>query len=436
VSLLSVPPMPASANALGPAGPDHDSRAVERLLWLVRSHLDAEVAWVSAFADGQQVIHAASGEVAAMNIPVGEGTDLQGSYCTRVVAGTLPPIIADARRHPVTRDLPVTRELRIGSYIGVPWHGPGGAEAGMLCCVSRNPDPSLDGEAVRFMTLIAELISDHMGSPLAQQRQAVHHATQTVRTVLDQRAIQMVFQPVVKLADGVTVAYEALARFNPDIFASPDRAFAAATQSGLGTDLELLAVQRALERLPDLPDETWLCVNLSADALLTAAASDILLAHAGNHLVIEVTEHTQIDDYAKLRHALKDLRSAGLKLSIDDAGAGFASLNHILQLRPDIIKLDISLVRDIDTDPARAALARSLVSFAADTDAELIAEGIETAAERSRLAELGLSYGQGFHLARPADLPGRSTADRPGVGPGRRPGRQRRQRGDVRGQNT
>jgi EAL domain-containing protein (putative c-di-GMP-specific phosphodiesterase class I) len=395
--------MPAPSSVLDTADPD--VRAIERLLWLVRSHLDVEVAWVSAFTDGQQIIHAANGDTAAMNIPVGEGTDLQGSFCIRVVAGTLPPVIADARRHPVTRDLAVTRDLRIGSYVGVPWHGPGGATAGMLCCVSRHPDPSLNERAVQFLTHIAELISDHMASPLAQQRRSVHRATATVRAVLDQRAVQMVFQPIVKLSDGTTVAYEALARFDSGVFATPDRAFAAATHSGLGVDLELLAIHRALERVPDLPGEAWLAVNLSADALLRAATRDMLLAHAGHRIVVEVTEHTQIDDYQKLRHALKDLRAAGIQLSIDDAGAGFASMRHILQLQPDIIKLDISLVRDVDTDPARAALARSLVGFAADIGADLIAEGIETAAERIRLTELGFGYGQGFHLARPADLP-------------------------------
>ncbi len=401
--LLSVPPMPAPSDHLDATDPD--VRAIERLLWLVRSHLDVEVAWVSAFSDGQQIIHAANGDTEAMNIPVGEGTDLQGSFCIRVVTGTLPPVITDARRHPITRDLAVTRDLKIGSYIGVPWHGPGGATAGMLCCVSRHPDPTLNDEAIRFLTHIAELISDHMGSPLAQQRRSVHRATETVRAVLDQRAVQMVFQPIVSLSDGITVAYEALARFDPSVFAGPDQAFAAAAHSGLGIDLELLAIHRAFERVPDLPAGAWLGVNLSAEALLSPAARDMLLAHAGDRIVIEVTEHTQIDDYTRLRHALKDLRDAGIKLSIDDAGAGFASMRHILQLEPDVIKLDISLVRDVDTDPARAALARSLVGFAADIGAELIAEGIETAAERARLTELGFGYGQGFHLARPADLP-------------------------------
>ena len=252
---------PSLLTSPGHAGAHTDVQAIERLLWLVRSHLGVEVAWVSAFTDGQQIIHAASGETAAMNVPVGAGTDLQGSFCLRVMAGTLPPVVTDARRHPITRDLPVTRDLNIGSYVGVPWRGPGGGVAGMLCCVSRHPDPSLDTDAVRFMTFVADLISDHMGGPLAELRQAEHQATHSVRSILEQQAIRMVFQPVVELTGGATVAYEALARFDAAVFSSPDKAFAAATQSGLGVGLELLAVRRALERLPDLPDGFWLGVN-------------------------------------------------------------------------------------------------------------------------------------------------------------------------------
>ena len=142
--------------------------------------------------------------------------------------------------------------------------------------------------------------------------------------------------------------------------------------------------------------------------MLTPAAHDLLLPHTGRGLVVEVTEHTQVVDYQPLREGLQPLREAGIRLGIDDAGAGFASLQHILQLQPDVIKLDISLVRGVDTDPARTALTKSLVGFAADIGAALIAEGIETAAEHTRLRELGVGYGQGFYLARPADLPRRA----------------------------
>ena len=384
---------------------DADLREVERLLTLARRHLGVEVAWVSAFTADQQTICAATGEINAMNIPIGEGTDLQGAFCTRVLAGTLPNIVSDARRHPITRDLPVTQQLRIGSYTGVPWRGPDGTVAGMLCCVSRHPDPALNARSVNYLALIADLISDHMGSPLALQRQATTAARGAVQTVLDTDAVRMVFQPVVELDSQRTVGFEALARFDPQLFTGPDTAFAAATHCGLGVDLELAAIRQALRRMPDLPGGNWLAVNLSAEALLDPHVRDTLLAHADARLTVEITEHTQVENYRLLTGALDPLRQAGIRLSVDDAGAGYAGLQHILQLQPDLIKLDISLVRDIDSDPVKTALAESLASFASKIGARLIAEGIETAAEHARLTELGITYGQGYHLARPADLP-------------------------------
>jgi EAL domain-containing protein (putative c-di-GMP-specific phosphodiesterase class I) len=378
---------------------------VERLLDKVRVHLDVETAWVSAFEGHELTIWAATGEVEPMCLAVGDDRDMLGSFCARVLAGTLPDVINDARRHPITRDLEVTRELSIGSYLGVPWRSPDGAVAGMLCCASRHPDPSLDHQSLRYMGLIADLIGDHMSGPLAMRRHTTATARRAVQSVLDADAIRMVFQPIVRLADGETVGFEALARFDPGMFAGPDRAFAAASLCGLGVPLEHLAVRQALRRMPDLPDGMALAVNLSAEALLDPEVLDTLLAHAGPRLAVEVTEHAQVSDYDLLTGMLDSLRRAGIRLSVDDAGAGYASLQHILRLRPDVIKLDISLVRDVDSDVVKSALARSLNDFATQIGAKLVAEGIETAEELARLQATGIAYGQGYHLGRPGELP-------------------------------
>ncbi|WP_232344948.1 sensor domain-containing phosphodiesterase [Actinoplanes awajinensis] len=393
------------ATGTPPARPDEAGLAeIERLLDKVRDQLGVEVAWISTVGSDALTVWAATGATRAMNLELGD-RDLIGSFCTRILAGTLPDIVHDARRHPVTRDLEVTRELRIGSYAGVPWRSPDGLTTGLLCCASQHPDPSLDQRSVQYLTLIADLLADHMGGPLALQRHSVATARRAVQAVLEARDVRMVFQPIVRLRDRATVGYEALARFDPGAFAGPDRAFAAASLCGLGVPLELLAVRQALERLPDLPGHLGLAVNLSAEALLEAEVLDTLLAHASPRLTIEVTEHTQVGDYPSLTGALDSLRRAGIRLSVDDAGAGYASLQHILQLRPDLIKLDISLVRDVDTDVVKAALARSLNDFAGQIGASLIAEGIETAGELDRLTGIGIEYGQGYHLARPGKLP-------------------------------
>lgn len=228
-----------------------------------------------------------------------------------------------------------------------------------------------------------------------------------LQRVLDTRAIQPTFQPVVSLRDGVVRAYEALARFDVERLTNPAEAFIAAAQLGLGVELELLAIERAFEFLGDLPAEAWLSANLSVEALLDPRVQALLLAHADQGIAVELTEHAPVSDYPALVAVTDRLRAAGLRIAVDDTGAGFASLSHILQLRPDIIKLDITLTRGIDTDPVRMALARSLVGFAHDIGATLIAEGIETVAEHDKLRGLNVPLGQGYHYARPGPLPSR-----------------------------
>jgi EAL domain-containing protein (putative c-di-GMP-specific phosphodiesterase class I) len=234
---------------------------------------------------------------------------------------------------------------------------------------------------------------------------ATASAVHDLQEVIDSQAIRPTFQPVVRLADGGVEAYEALARFDKAQFASPAEAFAAATRAGIGVDLELVALDRALENLDRIPADTWMSANLSVEALLTPRVTATLLRHASSRVAVELTEHAQVTDYRALVDVTNQLRAAGMLIAVDDTGAGFASLSHILQLRPDIIKLDITLTRSIDTDPVRMALARSLVGFAEDIGAILIAEGIETEDEHEKLRSLGVKLGQGYFMARPGPLP-------------------------------
>jgi EAL domain-containing protein (putative c-di-GMP-specific phosphodiesterase class I) len=227
----------------------------------------------------------------------------------------------------------------------------------------------------------------------------------SLREIIRSQAIQPMFQPVVRLEDGTVKAYEALARFDKSHFPGPAEAFAAAMAGGVGVELELVALERAFGHLGEMPAGAWMSANLSVEALLTPSVIATLLAYADRGIAVELTEHTQVHDYPSLIKVTEELRAAGILIAVDDAGAGFASLSHILQLRPDIIKLDITLTRGIDVDPVRMALARSLVGFALDIGATLIAEGIETLAEHEKLRSLGVQLGQGYFMARPGPLP-------------------------------
>ena len=136
-----------------------------------------------------------------------------------------------------------------------------------------------------------------------------------------------------------------------------------------------------------------MAVNFSPAAVIDGSAASVV-RDAKRSVVIEITEHNEIDNYPAVRHAIEGC--GDVRIAVDDAGAGFASLRHILELQPDIIKLDLALVRDIDSDPARQALAAGLRHFAALTGTTLIAEGVETLAEAMTVRHLGVELAQGF----------------------------------------
>jgi EAL domain-containing protein (putative c-di-GMP-specific phosphodiesterase class I) len=183
------------------------------------------------------------------------------------------------------------------------------------------------------------------------------------------------------------------------------RWFAEADEVGLLHELELAAVGAALAALPALPDHVFLSVNVSPATLATQGFLGLIAASDGARVVVEITEHARIDDYERLREALGAIRALGVRVAIDDAGAGFASLRHILRLEPEFIKLDRTLIDGIESDRSRQALAAGLISFAEKIDATIVAEGIERPAEVEALADLGVRYGQGYFFARPAPLP-------------------------------
>lgn len=225
-----------------------------------------------------------------------------------------------------------------------------------------------------------------------------------IARVLARRGFTIALQPIFDLRDGSIFGLEALARFAPPDGPPPDVWLAQAHEAGLGVELELALLNSALGLLERLPARTLLSLNAGPLALASPTVQEALVASDCGRLVIELTEHAVVEDYPLLAGALSGLRSKGVRLAIDDAGAGFASLMHILRLAPDFIKLDRQLISGIDLDPVRRSLATSLMRFADETGATIVAEGVETATELATLRELGVRYAQGFHLARPTPV--------------------------------
>jgi EAL domain-containing protein (putative c-di-GMP-specific phosphodiesterase class I) len=213
--------------------------------------------------------------------------------------------------------------------------------------------------------------------------------------------LTIVFQPIVDLASATVAGYEALARFPGT--ASPDVWFAAAAEAGLGAELEALALRRALAFLPDLPPDTFLTVNVSPHLLGSAPVAAAFAEPVTlRRVVVELTEHMPTPDLAALREQTAALRGRGALIAIDDAGSGYAGLQQLAEVRPQLVKLDRALVAGVDNDPVKAALAEMIGTFTNRVDAWLLAEGVETVGELAVFARLGVPLAQGWLLGRPA----------------------------------
>jgi EAL domain-containing protein (putative c-di-GMP-specific phosphodiesterase class I)/CheY-like chemotaxis protein len=251
--------------------------------------------------------------------------------------------------------------------------------------------------AAGVASAMLEHVQGHASRSSQLQRERVERA-------IDDRAFTMVFQPIFDLDGGAIVGMEALARFSQLPVRTPTVWIAEAEAVGLLMDLELALAGAALDGLESLPPDAYLALNFSPQTAVSDRLRDLLERTDPSRIVLEVTEHAPVADYDELREALSGLRERGVRLAIDDAGAGFASLRHIIRLDPDLIKLDITLTRQIETDPVRQALAVALVSFAEQIGATVVAEGVESELELEALRRAGIRHAQGFLLGRPGPL--------------------------------
>lgn len=267
---------------------------------------------------------------------------------------------------------------------------------------------------------LMEAVREHLGLQAAyvsaaagiERERAAAAALASIRApieaVISDDRLRIVYQPIWRIGQARPIGFEALARF-PAVNAeqpgrSPDQWFHDAALVGCGEVLEVLAIDRALAALPQLPEDIYLTVNVSPLTAHSLTLQNILRRYDLKRIVLEITEHEAVEDVLALRAALAGLRADGLRLAVDDAGAGFSGLQQILQLQPDIIKLDRFFVSGIDTDPSRRALAAALAEFSNQVGSIIIAEGVEVEAELETLRSLGFRIIQGYLLGRPQPL--------------------------------
>ena len=251
--------------------------------------------------------------------------------------------------------------------------------------------------AIDFATITAGLLA-----PSLLHHGERHQRRSHLEEVLRHRAFSPVFQPIVELQGARIIGFEALTRFHDGT--PPDNRFAEASALDRGIELEAATLLAAIDAAPALPRTAWLSVNVSPPLVLTPGVLEEAVEVARRPLVLELTEHDRVDDYRMLRRAI-DRLGDNVRLSVDDAGSGFASLRHVLALQPAFVKLDQTWVSGIHHDPARQALVAGLGHFARSTGCVLIAEGVETEPELAVLQELAVDLGQGFLFGHPAPAP-------------------------------
>ncbi|TCJ30121.1 EAL domain-containing protein [Parafrankia sp. BMG5.11] len=406
-----------------PAEPD----PVAGLLATARRRLGMDLCWFSRLIGGAQVIEACDGDAAAFGVHPGSTVHHPGPHRSHALAERPLPVVGRIRPEAVTSGTatevtgtaatgveatggPLAGRPEVGSYIGVPVTLADGRPYGMLCCLSRDADVAMPARKTRSLALLAEVLSASISDRRSggEYREA---AWWRIWRLIDSGGPTMVFQPVFDLPSLDCVGAEALARFPPGS-GGAERWFADAAAVGLGPALELSAIRSALRAFTCLPPEFGLGVNASPATILSGRLADAIADIPADRLVVEVTEGDRVEDYPSVRCALGVLRREGVRIAVDDVGAGYASLHHLVQLQPDFIKMDQCLTRRIDADPARRALAAALVHFAQETGSLVLAEGVETARELGVLIGAGVHQAQGHYLAPPGPLPLPASANR------------------------
>ncbi len=392
-----------ATEAVARAGRGSSVQIIDAALRAVREHLGMPVAYLSEFVGDESVYHHVDAPGLEALIKPGDRRRLDDVYCRHILAGRLPELIPDTAREPVAVAMPITAAVPIGSHVSVPIRLRDGSVFGMFCCLSPEPNQSLNPRDLQTMRVFADIAAEQIQIEQEARREALE-AEARIRNILASRQMDIVYQPIRDLGASRIAGFEALCRIPAEPRRPPDQWFAEAWTTPLGASFELVAIVKALEGLLCLDPTQYISINASPATLLDPRFGEIAMRVPPERLLIEVTEHAAVDDYARLQATLAPLRARGIRLAIDDAGAGHSSLRHIVQLAPDFIKLDMSLTRDVDTDIARRALVSALVFYTRETEAQIIAEGIETEAELATLRTLGVRRGQGYLLGRPEKL--------------------------------
>jgi EAL domain-containing protein (putative c-di-GMP-specific phosphodiesterase class I) len=367
---------------------------LNRIMEVARHQLEMDVVAISEFTSERQIYRALLGDPQSFGMSVGEGPRLDDAFCLRMSQGLLPHEIPDTAAESTAAEVPLTGSAGVGAYVGVPVQLTDGSLFGSLACFNHDPH-ELGERDVRFLRMLADLVTAELEAMLERDQESLR-----ITSLIESATLDIALQPVFDVHDGRFLGAEALARF-PASFGTTEAVFESAGAVGLSLPLERLAIGCAIPVLDTLQDGQFLAVNLTPQVAFELAATGETRPELLSRLVLEITEHAAIASYGDLRQALRSSREQGLRLAIDDAGAGYASLKHVVELEPDIIKIDRSIVEGVASDRARRSAVSAFVLLALDIGAYVIAEGVERTEDLEAIKDLGVDAAQGYLLARP-----------------------------------
>lgn len=237
----------------------------------------------------------------------------------------------------------------------------------------------------------------------ASQQTPPNGQAPTIHDVIEQRLVRMVFQPLYDVEQRRIFAYEALVRGTTEAFATPAQILKAAVEEKVIGRLGRLLRELAVEGCPDTP----LFINIHPGELdygLLIRPDDPIYNH-DQPIFIEITESVPLTHFRWCNEVLTEMRERDIQLAVDDLGSGYSNLKYIADLQPEVVKLDMSLIRGIDSQPRKHTLVRAIVRLCVDLGARVVAEGVETPEEYAAVRETGAHLIQGFLLARPGVPP-------------------------------
>ncbi|BFU46293.1 EAL domain-containing protein [Krasilnikovia sp. MM14-A1004] len=372
-------------------------RQLAELLRTARKGLGLSLAFLSRLDDTHQHIEFMDSELPPADLSHVEGggrtQPLETTFCKAIMDGKLPPVIPDMRVFPDAMEFPPARIAHVRSFVSVPVVLSDGSLYGTFCAAGYVPNSDLTERDLALMHVLARAASAII-EPCVRDMQRHAEIERRILPVIERGGPTVLLQPIVDLATRRRVGAEALSRFPQEWQMPPDACFADAHAIGQGHRLELLALGRAADHLARVSG--YVAMNVSPATVLTRECSDFLARLPLDRIVLELSEHDRVEDYDALKAVLAPLRARGMRLAIDDVGAGFSSLRHIVVTAPDVIKLDRSIVAGIAGNTVLGVVDHALVELAAATGARVVAEGVETEADAAALAGLGVDLGQGW----------------------------------------